>query len=65
MVITHKDRKTVIKYHTPANYAIIDSVIYCMAGFGVVSDWYRNISANPKVEIWLPNGMMQPVNWWV
>jgi len=65
MVITHKDRKTVIKYHTPANYAIIDSVVYCMAGFGMVSDWYRNISANPKAEIWLPNGMMQPVSWWV
>jgi hypothetical protein len=26
-----------------------------MVGFGMVSDWYRNIIANPKVEIWLTN----------
>jgi hypothetical protein len=27
-------------------------------GFGSISDWYRNILANPRVEIWLPRG------WW-
>ncbi|MBK8021281.1 MAG: nitroreductase family deazaflavin-dependent oxidoreductase [Chloroflexi bacterium] len=28
------------------------------AGFGSVSHWYRNIQANPHIEVWLPDG------WW-
>ena len=58
MVITHTGRKTGIKRHTPVNYTIADGEIYCTSGFGDVSDWYRNIMANPEVEVWLPNG------WW-
>ena len=58
MVITHTGRKTGLKRHTPANYTIADGDIYCTAGFGSVSDWYRNILADPKVEVWLPDG------WW-
>jgi deazaflavin-dependent oxidoreductase (nitroreductase family) len=59
MVITHTGRKTGIKRHTPVNYTIADGEIYCTAGFGSVSDWFRNIKANPEVEVWLPDG------WWV
>jgi hypothetical protein len=29
-----------------------------MAGFGRVSDWYRNMLKTPQVEVWLPN------SWW-
>jgi deazaflavin-dependent oxidoreductase (nitroreductase family) len=58
LVITHIGRKSGLKRHTPANYAIVDGDIYCMAGFGRISDWYRNIKANPNVEVWLPDG------WW-
>ncbi len=58
MVITHTGRKTGIRRHTPVNYTIADGEIYCTAGFGSISDWYRNIMANPKVEVWLPDG------WW-
>ena len=58
MVITHTGRKTGIKRQTPINYTIDDGEIYCTAGFGSKSDWYRNIMANPEVEIWLPDG------WW-
>jgi deazaflavin-dependent oxidoreductase (nitroreductase family) len=58
MVLTHTGRKTGIKRRTPVNYAIADGEIYCTAGFGSVSDWFRNIMANPKVEVWLPDG------WW-
>jgi hypothetical protein len=43
---------------TPVNYAIVNGEIYCMAGFGSGADWYRNIMADPNVEIWLPDG------WW-
>lgn len=58
MVITHTGRKTGLKRQTPVNYALVDGDIYCTAGFGQISDWYRNIMANPTVEVWLPDG------WW-
>jgi deazaflavin-dependent oxidoreductase (nitroreductase family) len=59
MVITHTGRKTGIRRHTPVNYTIVDGQVYCTAALGSISDWYRNIMANPEVEVWLPNG------WWV
>lgn len=58
MVLTHIGRKTGVRRRTPVNYAEIDGDLYCTAGFGQISDWYRNIRANPQVEVWLPNG------WW-
>jgi len=58
MVIVHTGRKTGMKRRTPVNYAIVDGELYCTAGFGRVSDWYRNIKANSQVEVWLPDG------WW-
>ncbi len=56
MVITHTGRKSGLKRQSPVNYAIVDGEVYCAAGFGKGSDWYRNITANPKVEVWLPDG---------
>ena len=56
MVITHTGRKSGMKRRTPVNYAEVDGEIYCTVGFGSVSDWYRNIIANPQVEVWLPDG---------
>jgi deazaflavin-dependent oxidoreductase (nitroreductase family) len=58
MVITHTGRKSGTRRQTPVNYAIVDGDIYCTAGFGPGSDWYRNLLANPNVEVWLPEG------WW-
>lgn len=55
MVIKHTGRRSGRKYLTPVNYAIVDGEIYCTAGFGTKSDWYRNILMNPEVEVWLPN----------
>jgi deazaflavin-dependent oxidoreductase (nitroreductase family) len=58
MVVTHRGRITGKLRRTPLNYAIVDGDIYCTAGFGKVSDWYRNIKENPEVELWLPD------SWW-
>jgi len=58
MVITHTGRKTGEKYKTPVNYAILEVDIYCIAGFGKIADWYRNLLTKPEAEIWLPGG------WW-
>jgi deazaflavin-dependent oxidoreductase (nitroreductase family) len=58
MVITHTGRKTGVRRRTPVNYTLANGDIYCTAGFGGISDWYRNIVADPQVEVWLPDG------WW-
>ena len=58
MVLAHTGRKTGRRRLTPVNYTEINGEIYCVAGFGAVADWYRNLQANPAVEIWMPNG------WW-
>ena len=58
MILTHTGRKTGLRRHTPVNYAVVDGELYCTAGFGAATDWYRNILAHPQVEVWLPDG------WW-
>ena len=54
MIIKHRGRKSGKEYLTPVNYANLNGEIYCTAGFGSISDWYRNMLVNPQVELWLP-----------
>ncbi|MFN8486221.1 MAG: nitroreductase/quinone reductase family protein [Caldilineaceae bacterium] len=56
MVLKTVGRKTGQVRHTPVNYAILKGAVYCMAGFGKTSDWYRNLKAHPAVELILPSG---------
>lgn len=58
MVLIHTGRKTGRRLHTNVNYSLLNGDIYCVAGFGPFTDWYRNIITNPNVEVWLPQG------WW-
>lgn len=58
MVLTHHGRRTGARHRTPVNYTLFEDEVYCVAGFGGVSDWYRNLLAHPEVEVWLPEG------WW-
>jgi deazaflavin-dependent oxidoreductase (nitroreductase family) len=60
MVITHTGRKSGLRRQTPVNYTIVDGDVYCIAGFHA-SDWYRNLKANPHVEVWLPDGRWSAV----
>lgn len=61
MVLHHTGHKSGIRRKTPLNYALVDGELYCTAGFGHVAHWYRNIRANPQVEVWLYNGRWQGV----
>jgi hypothetical protein len=56
MLIKHRGRKSGREYLTPVNYAIVEGEIYCTAGFGSISDWYRNMLSDPNIELWLPEG---------
>lgn len=58
LVLTTTGRKSGVRRRTPVNYAEVDGEIYCTAGFGSSADWYRNLKANPQVEVWLPD------SWW-
>jgi deazaflavin-dependent oxidoreductase (nitroreductase family) len=58
LVLSHRGRKTGLTRRTPLNFAFVDGDLYVLAGFGSVSDWYRNVKANPQVQVWLPDG------WW-
>jgi len=56
MVLKIIGRKSGKLRYAPVNYAIHDGKVYCMAGFGRNSDWYRNIQANLNLEVILPGG---------
>ena len=58
LVLLHKGRKSGLVRRTPLNFTEIDGDLYVTAGFGAVADWYRNVRADPHVEVWLPDG------WW-
>lgn len=58
MVLRHVGRRSSVQHKTPVNYAIVGGELYCVSGFGEISDWYKNILKDPSVEVWLPDG------WW-
>jgi len=53
LVIGHTGRRSGLRRWTPLNYANVNGELYCTAGFGATSDWYRNVTAEPRVEVWL------------
>jgi len=56
MVVKHTGRKSGLIRHTPVNYAVVGGDVYCTAAFGKRADWYRNVLAQPQVEVWLQDG---------
>ncbi len=38
----------------PVNYAIAEGDVYCLSGYGKDAHWYRNLMANPEIELLLP-----------
>ncbi len=53
MVIKHHGRKSGLIRYAPVNYFEEGDFVYCTAGFGPRTHWYRNIQADPRVELWL------------
>jgi len=53
MVITTIGRRSGLPRRTPVNYASGENEVYCLAGFGSRSDWYRNVLASPNVQVWI------------
>lgn len=56
MVMKVIGRRTGRMYFTPVNYAIYKGEVYCISGGRASSDWFRNLLANPDVDLILPSG---------
>lgn len=54
MVLRTTGRKSGQPRDVPLGYAILDGAVYCIAGFGEATQWFRNIQAAPAVEVVLP-----------
>ncbi|OGN72743.1 MAG: hypothetical protein A2X25_04735 [Chloroflexi bacterium GWB2_49_20] len=61
MVIKTAGRKSGKTRYSPVNYCIYYGDLYCIAGWGKLSDWYRNILANPNIEVIHPDGPLAGV----
>ena len=58
MVLITRGHRSGLRRQAPVNFARDDGVVYCIAGFGPRTHWYRNLLAAPACEVWLPDG------WW-
>ena len=56
MVLKTIGHKSGLTRYAPVNYAIYEGSIYCLSGFGRKAHWYRNLQANPEIELIMPSG---------
>jgi hypothetical protein len=61
MVLRTTGRVSGKRRYAPVNYAILEGNLYCMAGFGEGTDWFRNLQECPNIEILTPSGPLAGV----
>ncbi len=54
MILRTTGRRSGLRREAPLGYLIRDGAVYCCVGFGPGTAWYRNLSADPRVEVVLP-----------
>lgn len=54
MILRTTGRSSGRRREAPLGYVIVDGAVYCCAGFGRETRWYRNLQADPRVEVVLP-----------
>ena len=54
MILRTTGRSSGIRREAPLGYVIHDGAVYCCAGFGGQTAWYKNLVADPRVEVILP-----------
>ena len=55
MILRTTGRRSGLRREAPLGYAILDGAVYTCAGFGPTTAWYRNLVADPHVEVVLPS----------
>ncbi|MDJ0954940.1 MAG: nitroreductase/quinone reductase family protein [Acidimicrobiia bacterium] len=56
LVLTTTGRKSGERRLVPLNFAEEGTSVYCLAGFGKRTHWLLNLQADPRCELWLPDG---------
>jgi deazaflavin-dependent oxidoreductase (nitroreductase family) len=56
MVLKTIGRKSGKVRFAPVNYSIHQGNVYCISGARKEADWYRNLYANPEIDMILPGG---------
>ena len=56
MVLATTGRKSGERRLAPLNFAEGEGTVYCLAGFGRTTHWLLNLQADPRCEVWLPDG---------
>jgi deazaflavin-dependent oxidoreductase (nitroreductase family) len=59
LTLTTTGRRSGLPRRTPLNYAILDGRVYLLSGFGTRADWYRNLTADPRVSLALPGRVLE------
>ena len=54
LLLRVRGRRTGLTRFVPLSYLIADGSAWVMAGFGPHTDWYRNVLAQPEVDVLLP-----------
>jgi deazaflavin-dependent oxidoreductase (nitroreductase family) len=65
MLLRTRGRRSGLLREAPLGYVVRDGAVYCVAGYGEPTPWFRNLLADPNVEVILPTrrfkGHAQPV----
>lgn len=56
MVLVTTGRKSGLRRPVPLNFAEEPGSVFCLAGFGKTTHWLMNLLADPRCEVWLPDG---------
>lgn len=59
LTLTTTGRRSGRPRRTPLNYAILDGRVYLLSGFGRRADWYRNLTADPRVSLAMPGRVVE------
>lgn len=60
LLLRVRGRKSGVMRETPLSYLVAEGAAWVMAGFGERTEWYRNLRADPHVEVLLPG---RPLAW--
>jgi deazaflavin-dependent oxidoreductase (nitroreductase family) len=54
LLLRVRGRRTGIMRETPLSYLVAEGSAWVMAGFGSRTEWFRNLLADPAVDVFLP-----------
>ncbi|MCJ7709907.1 MAG: nitroreductase family deazaflavin-dependent oxidoreductase [Chloroflexi bacterium] len=56
LLLRVRGRNSGVMRETPLGYFVAEGSAWVLAGFGPRTEWYRNLCADPNVEVWMPGG---------